>query len=519
MLKFHVPDKDFSRASLRLRATNPAKIFGEIISNPQEADTDDVIVFAKKSTINDIRYAVENNIKFIFDICDDQFEDNKYKELFSYACKHCDAITVPTDRMKSLCEQKTSKKSYKILESYERESKPPQFNPGDILNILFYGTYDNFDAVPWIELINQLKKNDIRFKINALVNCASGRKINSPNIEVHEWSFEKHTSFLDECDIVLLPFKNNEKNISTKSPNRVVEAINRGKYVVTNYGVNSYEELQDFIFLDDYDKIVEGIIWTLSNKKLVIQKISEGQKFIHQKYNLASVSDSWRHVYETLLGEKTMTNELVSIIKKYDMNGFRGRYDNSGKHLGGWGTDKDEAHSYCDYYEEMLTPYKERDVSLLEIGTNYGCSAILWHDFLPKSKMLLLDIQETMNSKCWNVMDNDRFTYANCDAYDEETPSEVKNLFPDGFDIIFDDGPHTLESQKECIELYLPMLNNNGTMFIEDIQRVDDFDELQKTFDEVKETLDGNYSCERIDLRHIKNRYDDLIFVVKRIDE
>ena len=63
------------------------------------------------------------------------------------------------------------------------------------------------------------------------------------------------------------------------------------------------------------------------------------------------------------------------------------------------------------------------------------------------------------------------------------------------------------------------MLNNKGVMFIEDVQSVDDFDELQKSFDEVKETLDGNYSCEKIDLRYVKDRYDDLIFVIKRGDE
>jgi len=110
----------------------------------------------------------------------------------------------------------------------------------------------------------------------------------------------RNIQILDDCDLVLLPFKNNHKNISTKSPNRVVEAINRGKFVVTNYGVDSYKELQDFILLNDYDKIVEGIVWTLSNKKTVLQKITDGQKFIHQKYNLTSVSNSWKHVYEIL---------------------------------------------------------------------------------------------------------------------------------------------------------------------------------------------------------------------------
>lgn len=213
-----------------------------------------------------------------------------------------------------------------------------------------------------------------------------------------------------------------------------------------------------------------------------------------------------------------MTNQLVEIIEKYDMNGFNGRYDSSGRHIGGWGTDKNDWHGFCDYYEENLSKYKDKEVSLLELGTNYGCSAIMWHDFLPNSKMLLLDIQETMNPKCWEIMDNDRFTYANCDAYDFSNVEEVKNLFPEGFDIIFDDGPHTLDSQKKCIEYYLPLLKDGGTMFIEDVQKVEDFEELEDCFNKVKETLEGEYTFDKVDLRYVKDRYDDLIFAIKRVD-
>ena len=214
-----------------------------------------------------------------------------------------------------------------------------------------------------------------------------------------------------------------------------------------------------------------------------------------------------------------MKNQLVEIIEKYKMNGFEGRYSNRGEHLGGWGTDKNDCHGYCDYYEKSLSQYKDKEVSLLELGTNYGCSAIIWHDFLSKSKLLLLDIAETINPKCWDIMDTDRFIYANCDAYDPKTPAEVMKVKPEGFDIIFDDGPHTLKSQKECIELYLSMLNKDGAMFIEDVQEVGWFGDLEETFNEVKETLDGEYTCENVDLRHVKDRYDDLIFVVKRVDE
>ena len=211
-----------------------------------------------------------------------------------------------------------------------------------------------------------------------------------------------------------------------------------------------------------------------------------------------------------------MKNQLVEIIEKYKMNGFDEKWDTMGRSLGGWGTDKNDWHGYCDYYEEQLTPYKDKEVNLLEIGSCFGCSAIMWHDFLPKSKILMLDIFDKLSRKCWDIMDNARFTYANCDAYDEDTIPEVQNLF-DGFDIIFDDGPHTLESQKLCLDYYLPMLNVDGSMFIEDVQKYEELEELKEHFDEIVKSYDGEYTCELVDLRYVKDRYDDLIFTVKRI--
>ena len=45
------------------------------------------------------------------------------------------------------------------------------------------------------------------------------------------------------------------------------------------------------------------------------------------------------------------------------MNGFNGQYDSSGRHIGGWGTDKNDWHGFCDYYQENLSEYKDKDIS------------------------------------------------------------------------------------------------------------------------------------------------------------
>ena len=298
MLKFYVPDKNSARSSSRLRASIPAENYGKVISNIHDIEDGDIVVFSKKSSISEIQYVMNRDIKFIFDICDDQFKDPAYVNLFSYACSHCDLITVPSQTMKELAEYYTNKKVFITLEPYERERRQSFFSPSDVLKILFFGSVDNFSAVPWQDIVNGLASNNIKFKLDAIINYQSMYDVNESFFQTHEWSFDKQTKLLDECDLVLLPFKNNSKNISTKSPNRIVESINRGKFVVTNYGVDSYKDFKNFIFLDNYDKLVDGILWSLNNKEEVIQKIVDGQKYIDDNYSVDSVSETWKQAYE-----------------------------------------------------------------------------------------------------------------------------------------------------------------------------------------------------------------------------
>jgi hypothetical protein len=518
MLKFYIPD-NIERASKRLRAEIPSQIFGKVIDKIVDTSDDDVVVLSKKTTVRDIKYLLDRKIKFIFDICDDQFEDPTYSNMFKYACENANLIVVPTQSMKRLVESKINRKVFVIGDPFERNRNPPCFNIDQKIKLLFFGCRDNFIPINWNKIINKLEGCGIDFQIDAIFNNIEldYKNFKNEKLNIHTWSFDKQTFLMENCDLIILPFMNNHKNISVKSANRIIESLQMGKFVISNFGVDSYKEFGDFIFLDNYDKICEGIIWACANKNDVLDKIKRGQEYINSYYSPTHISNLWKKSYQLVKEENLMKNKLVEIIEKYNMNGFVGKYDSQGRHLGGWGTDKNDFHSYCDYYEKELTPYQEKEINILEIGSNYGCSAIMWHDFLPKSKLLLLDIQETINPKAWEIMDESRFTYANCDAYLEENAEEALNLFPDGFDIIFEDGPHTLDSQLKFLELYLPMLNDGGIVFIEDIQDVDHFELLKdKLIDITEEDDEFNYDTQFVDLRHIKDRYDDLIFVVKK---
>ena len=56
----------------------------------------------------------------------------------------------------------------------------------------------------------------------------------------------------------------------------------------------------------------------------------------------------------------------------------------------GGGTDKNSTHCYVEYfYEEAFAPYRNRKVSVLEIGISGGYSLRLWREYFKKAKTIV----------------------------------------------------------------------------------------------------------------------------------
>jgi 16S rRNA G966 N2-methylase RsmD len=95
------------------------------------------------------------------------------------------------------------------------------------------------------------------------------------------------------------------------------------------------------------------------------------------------------------------------------------------------------------------------------------------------------------------------------DAYSQNAIDILKNDNPNGFDIMIDDGPHTISSQMYFIKKYFSLLNNKGVMIIEDVMPLD-IVILERQVD-----IDFKKNIEVIDLRKIKNSSDNILFVIK----
>jgi len=177
------------------------------------------------------------------------------------------------------------------------------------------------------------------------------------------------------------------------------------------------------------------------------------------------------------------------------------------KQSGGYGTDKQTAHSYGPVYEYLLTPFMERSCTLLEVGVFFGGSLRLWHDLLPQATLLGIDCEALCARE---IAELERCWVLKADAYHADTVRKTKGLAPKGLDIIIDDGPHTLASQIAFLTLYLPLLNQQGFAMIEDIQN-------EAFITDLVAVLDPSFEYEVIDRRHQKHRYDDLMLLVRKI--
>lgn len=166
-------------------------------------------------------------------------------------------------------------------------------------------------------------------------------------------------------------------------------------------------------------------------------------------------------------------------------------------------TDKNTTHAYFETYETLFSKFKDRPINLIEVGVYNGGSLKLWKEYFHRdSKIYGVDVNLSQINK--DYIDARNTVLIEKNAY------YIDNTFlsPIGFDIAIDDGSHWLQDQVKFFEAFKDRLNVGGVLIIEDIQ--------PDGYDYFKNLTDNLHIGELIDLRHIKNRYDDILFVYKK---
>jgi predicted O-methyltransferase YrrM len=192
-----------------------------------------------------------------------------------------------------------------------------------------------------------------------------------------------------------------------------------------------------------------------------------------------------------------MPNELLDLCKtgKYETDKFA-----ENNEICKWVEIK---HSYVESsYGELFQRIKSAK-NVLEIGILTGGSHLLWRDYFSEATIVGIDI-----NPCVALLNQQRIVQITADAYSIETA----NLMEDNlFDLIIDDGPHTLSSMKKAIENYLPKLSQTGIMCIEDIAEYGWLYELSNIVPQEMQ------KCIKVfDLRVKDNKNDSILMVIDK---
>ena len=181
-------------------------------------------------------------------------------------------------------------------------------------------------------------------------------------------------------------------------------------------------------------------------------------------------------------------------------------------------TDKNTTHSYLELYQRVLESKRDLAKNILEIGigpckNSNGGSIKLWHDFFVNAEIHAVDIIHKNN--VWDkIMNNKRIIlHTGTNGYDQKIFDE--RFFSPGirFDMMLDDGPHTLASMISFIKLYSQVMTDDGVLIIEDVQSYDWINHLTDATPEHLRKYIKIY-----DLRPTKNRYDDIVFMIDKLN-
>lgn len=236
-------------ASYRYRAAMPANAIGASV-NDMSAD---VLIFAKPmmGDVELAKLAKLHGRTIIVDFCDDHFATDLYRDMLRLA----DAVTCSTPELASRCPVECRI----VPDAYEYPEVAPHCHG---TNLLWFGHKTN---------LHSIKRLGIDCRI---VSNAPGTIPWSMETMLHEFAL---------ADIVLMP-----ATVDYKSPNRTIEAIRQGCFVVAE----PHPAINDFpIYIGD---IREGIEWSKHNDANKLT--TKAQKYISEKYSPKIQADAWRKV-------------------------------------------------------------------------------------------------------------------------------------------------------------------------------------------------------------------------------
>lgn len=275
----------------------------------------DAVVISKVLARGSVEYAERARrlgSRLIVDLCDDHFDSPELGKAHSLLCRMADRVVASTRAMAEVIMRRTGQQAAVVDDPFEGPAGMPQFAPSSSgVKLLWFGHPVNFDTVQAmmpslgrlsrsLPLSLQVISSAGQSNIVAYLQEIQARHRPSMRVQFTAWSPEATWQGLCDCDLVVVPSLPDAKKL-VKSPNRVVEPLRAGRFVVA-YPLPSYQELADHLCVGE--DMAEGIAWAVNHPTETLARIRSGQEYVHRRFAPKAVARVWEAVLEQVVEQE-----------------------------------------------------------------------------------------------------------------------------------------------------------------------------------------------------------------------
>jgi hypothetical protein len=217
----------------------------------------------------------------LWDVCDDHFDNPAKSKYYRSMLEIADVVTCTTPYLKERIWQ-LGREATVISDPLEYPQRAPKIG---FQKLLWYGHSSNLDPLFELDLSG--------YELVIVTNKNEDWCL--------PWSHENMRKGLEWCDVVIIPVKQETQKASylAKSPNRMTEAINAGRFVVAN-DMPAYRGYG--MYLGD---IKQGLEWIRGNINDSEQRLIKAQSLVLERHSPRVIAAQWESLFDSILGVET----------------------------------------------------------------------------------------------------------------------------------------------------------------------------------------------------------------------
>ncbi len=264
-------------------------------------------------------------VRVIADINDNHFEGSPRAPYFRELALTVDAIVASTPKMAEIVRHHTSKPVSVARDPYEGQRGEVRFEPPRLTwwgrfsgasgpdvrpKLLWYGYPTNLDTLLILrdQLLPLARTQPLAIRVMSREGSAAESLCGELHASSHgrlswafaPWSLADMAQALAATDLVVLPSNAEDSKKAVKSPNRLVNALWAGRFVIA-HPLPSYEEFADYAWVGA--DLAEGVAWALEHPQAVADRLRRGQGYLDKHYSPFCAAREWEQAIAGVCGD------------------------------------------------------------------------------------------------------------------------------------------------------------------------------------------------------------------------